>query len=463
MSRNVLPLGVVIACLGLPLSSLAAVTTISGGISTGYEYFDRQYDDSESTDDDDYSRFRVSPFITIVNETSRQSAEFRYAPSYWYDLDESEDDIDHTLSLDYMRLLTQHWSVTVADRLSITDEYNTYAPTTDPDSGDITSDRPGGDPAGDALRDDSGRRRYTNNTLNLGTSYIYAEDSAVGFDYAWTTLSNDDDTSGEDYQDYDKHDFGFTLGHRLNAQWKTSFMAGWTIGDYESVDNGSSSLIPADDDDVDEYRASFLADYLWSQLHTVSGYYGYNKSDYESNLRDDSEIHTMTLRWAWNVSERLRINAGGGPTYTKQDGSSGDWSTNAEFGLNYRLEKGSWAVKASHGTSFDNFSGTDDRGSSEFYRLQTNLQHALTEYLSMSAYASYSSEDRDEDLAGGGTDSVTTDTYALGCGFSYRFLEDYTAGLNYGFVHNTSDDDDDDYDDHRVVFSVAYENDWMRW
>lgn len=456
----------VAVCLSFPNVLNAAVATISGGVSTGYEYFDRKYDNSSSySEDDNYSRFRVSPFVTIASETARQSLEFKYAPSYWYDADQSEDDLDHQLSLEYLRMLTQYWNVSLTDRLSINDEFNSYSPITDPETGDIISQAPGVETSGDALRDERGRRRYTNNSLKLGTAYTYYEDSSVALDYVWTTLRNDQGYSGSNYQDYDKHDVGLTVGHRFDSRWKAIAEAGFIQGLYESVEDDSSAAIPADSDDVEEYRASLLIDYRLSQVHSLNGYYGYEQSDYESVLRNDAEIHNITLGWAWDISKRLSVNIGAGPTYTKQDGSSGDWSANADFGMKYTLEKGKVGLKASHGTTVQNFSGTDERGNTEFWRLQSYMNYSLTEYLSTSVYASYSNEDRDETtaLSTPNTETITTKVYAIGCSFNYRFLENYTAGLSYGYVHNTSDNDEDNYDDHRIALTVSYENDFFQW
>lgn len=443
----------------------AAVNTLSAGITTGYEYFDRSYDNSgSSSDDDDYSRFRVSPFVTITSETTRHTANFTYAPSYWYDFDESEDDLDHRLSLEYQRLLTQHWSFSLADDLRISDEYNSYSPTVDSKTGEITSEGPGAETSGNTLRDERGRRRYTNNALSLGTAYTYYEDSSIALDYGYQLLRNDSSYSGDNYQDYDRHDISTTLAHRINTRWKTTGSLGLVEGLYDSVENDSSNLIPADSDDVTEYRASLLAEYRWSQLHTLSGYYGYDQSDYESDLRDDSEIHTITFGWGWQPSERFNLNVGGGPTYTKRDGDDGTWGTNANFSMRYLLEKGSFAMNASHGTRIDNFSGTDERGDTKFWRAQLDYQRSLTELLGMNVYAGYVKEDRDETTSTtAGLQTISSDIYSVGGGLSYRFLENYSARLAYGFVSSSSDDDNDDYDDHLITFSVSYENEFLQW
>jgi len=461
---KILPWGV-IACLSVSTPLYAAVTTISGGIGSGYEYFDRQYDNSGSPDNDDYSRFTISPFVVVVSESERQSLTFNYAPTFWYDFDQNEDDVNQALSLEYLGKPTQYWSVSLADNLSITDEFNSYSPTTDPETGDITSGSPGADTSGDILRDQQGRRRYTNNSLSLGSAYTYYEDSSVALDYVWSILRNKSDYSGDDYQDYDKHDIGLTVAHKINTRWNATVGAGYVRGIYDSVGNNSNTTIPADSDDVDEYRASLLLNHRLTPLHTLSGLYSYNKSDYDSNQRNDGEIHNVTFGWIWDITPRLNLSLGGGPTYTKQDNSSGDWGSNENFGLRYRLEKGAVEVSAAHGTRFDNFDGTDQRGDNEYWNLQVSLRHSFTEYISVSSYVSYLNEDLTETASAGppATDTVSSKTYAAGATFDYRFLENYTAGLSYGFVRYSSDVDADDYDDHRIALTVSYENEFLRW
>ncbi len=462
MKKKLLAIGT-ITCLVLPSLTYAAVTTVSGGVSTGYEYFDREYENSRTTsssDDDDYSRFKISPFVTIVSETVRQSAKFTYAPTFWYDFDESEDDLDHRLTLDYTRALTRHWDFSLSDNLTVTDEFNSYSPTIDSDTGEITSGNPGADSAGDTLQDDRGRRRYTNNSLSLGTSYMYFEDSTIALNYSWTILRNDSDYSGDDYQDYDKHAVDLTVAHRINSSWKATTGVGYTRGMYDDV--GTTSF-PGDDDDLDEYRASFLLDHELSTQHSLSGAYRYNQTDYDSNLQNDSEIHDFTFGWGWRVSPKLDISLGVGPTYSKIDGSSGDWNSNENFSLNYRLERGSVGLTASHGISTDNFDGTNDRGNNEFWQLQSNVNYSLYQYTTVSGYVGYYEEDPEDNGSNISNNNADRKTYSAGCSINQRFLERYVASLSYGYVHNTSDDPDDEYDDNRVAFSISYENDFFQW
>jgi len=466
MKTKIMSVGIAIGLTTATPLSAAAVTTLSGGVTTGYEYFDRQYDESTASDNDDYSRIKIAPFVTITSETARQSAEFAYAPSFWYDFDQSENDTNHRLLANYTRYLTKDWNFIFSDNLIITDEFNSYRVATDPETGEIISGNPGANPeTGDTLRDARGRRRYTNNVLNLGSSYTYLEDSTVAVDYRWSSLNNSTDFSGDNYQDYDKHNISLTLAHRLNSRWKATAVAGYILGLYEDVGDGGDDTVPADSDDVDEYRGSLLVDYRLSPLHDLSGEYSYNQSDFESDLRQDSEIHNLTFGWGWNISPRLDMRLGGGPTYLKRDGQSDDWNYNANFALGYRLEKGSLGVSASRRYIFDNFSGTDERGIGEVWQVQARLEYAVYQYTSVSAYVGYLNEDRDETAASGppATETKNTENYSMGGTISYRFHEDYVADLSYGYVRRDSDKTDDNYDDNLIVLTVSYENDFFKW
>lgn len=482
-------------CMALSSTSNARVTTLTGGVSTGYDYFDRSYETETEVDDtvttsssrdDDHSRFFISPYIIVLSETPRDSAEIQYAPSFRWDLDESDDDVDHKFSLDYQRELTKRWSFTLSDNYIDTDEFNSYQPEVDSETGGIISERPGESTAtGDSLQDDSGRRSYYTNKLQVGTSYTYFEDSVVALDYSWDILRNDESDSGSNYQDYDKHNVGLTLGHRINSKWRTTAEVGMIRGLYDSVDSqdaDTESVDLAESDDVDEYRASLRVDHELSYNHSLNATYGYNEADYEAELRLDSEIHDITLGWAWLISPQLNMELGAGPTYTKRDGESGDWNYNGNFSMNYRFEKGSFSISAAGGEEFENFSGTEKRGNTEFFQFQADLIYALMERTSVSVYASFRSEDRDEladtesnqlilnEILSGETVTdpldvitVNTERYSAGCSLSYQLYENYVAEISYGYVRQDSEVDTDDYEDHSFIVSLSYENDFFRW
>jgi hypothetical protein len=468
------------ACIALATGSSASVKTMSGGLSLGYDFSDRQYENQDETSeasesvssvnsrDDDRSRFVVSPFVRIVSETPRHSAQIEYAPTFFYDVDESENDVNHKLLLDYNRSLTQRWTMSLSNNFINTDDYNSYSPTIDSTTGDIVSAKPGADAiTGDSLNDTSGRRRYYTNVLNLGSSYLYFEDSTLGFNYSWSVLRNDETDEGSNYEDYDKHDVNVFIDHRINSRWKVVASAGYIKGLYDSVDSTEDDTESIESNDTNEYRGSLGVHHELSTHHSLSTTYAYSGSEYESDLETDSEIHDLTFGWGWLVSPKLTLDMGAGPTYSKQDGEDGTWDYNGNFSLNYRMQKGSVGVVASGGRSFDNFSGTGERGTTDYWQVQSNFSYTPYQYTTVSAYLAYRNEDSDqattvtEDTVS--LETITSDEYSAGCSLTYRFFEHYSADLSYGYVRLESDNAEDEYQDHRVQLTLSYENDFLQW
>lgn len=230
--------------------------------------------------------------------------------------------------------------------------------------------------------------------------------------------------------------------------------------------------LETESDNVDELSASLRVDYYLNQRHSFYTSYNYSLSDYESDLRSDSEIHDLTLGWAWSVSPKLNISLGAGPTYSKTDGESGSWDSNGNVSLNYRLERGSLSVAASGGQDVENFSGSNERNISEYWQLQTSLSYSLLERTSLTAYLTYRNEDNEEagavttgtsDFDTTSTITVNEQTYGLGMGVSYIFHEDWSAKLSYGYTKKESDIADDEYDDHSIIVSISYQDDFFRW
>lgn len=541
----------------LSATTHARVTTVSGGATTSYSFFDRSYVTeggeegaaaSTDSDEDDYSRLIISPFITIVSESEKDAAEFRYSPSFRRELDDSESDIDHHFSLNYNRALSGRWDITLSDTFVPTDDYSSSAPVVDSETGEIISERPGADPVtGERLNDDRGRRSYFTNTFSAGTAYTYLEDSVFSADYSWTALRNDENEaeSSSSDQDYDKHNFNVAVAHRINSRWKVSGGLGYIMGLYDSSVSDSATLafdletesadlesasadldteladleteladldpaspefdsdkadlesqigdlesasadldaeltdlqteladLETESDNVDEFNADLRVDYYFTRRHSFNTSYNYSLSDYESDLRADSEIHDITFGWAWEISPTLNVSLGAGPTYSKTDGQSGSWDNNGNVALNYRFEKGSLSVVGSGGQDFENFSGTNERNLTEYWQLQTNLSYSVLERATLTAYATYRNEDSEEAgaVTTGTADSDTTttiavnkETYGLGMGVNYILHQDWSANLSYGYTKQESDIADDEYDDHSVTVSISYQNDFFRW
>ncbi|WP_176360088.1 hypothetical protein [Desulfosediminicola ganghwensis] len=467
----------VFCCLMIVGEAQARVTTLSGGVSLGYTDYERDYDiERPSSSSDDYSRIILSPFILIATESARDTLSFSYSPTFRFDLDDSDDnDVDNRLILDYERQLTERWEFTAANDFLQAEDANSYAPVLDPDTDSIISGTPGEDLAsGESISDDQGVRRYTRNALSFGTKYAYQEGSYFAFDYNWTTLDNDeDDEASNGYQDYDKYSFIAEIAHLLTGNWFTSASLGYVIGDFEEEELPGTSLELSDD--LDEYFAGVRGEYRVSAVESYSAAYKYSRADYDAPLQPDNEIQDITFGWIKEFSPKTEFNIGAGPTYTKIDGKSGDWSLNANVGLSRRIERGSLNLTAATGSEFQNFNSTEQRGTVDFQQLQADVSYMPIEYLNLRAFFTYRQEDEDDvpviDTDSGGEGpvsglvlrSVTTDRYAFGCGFDYRLSAHYVFDFKYVYNVYNSDLPEDEYDSYKFFVSLIYENDFFRW
>jgi len=468
--------GMAVVCLMIAGEAQARVTTLSGGVSLGFTDYERDYDiERSSSSSDDYSRILLSPFISLVTESSRDTLTFSYSPSFRFDLDDSDDnDVDNRVILDYERQLTDRWEITANNNFLQAEDANSYAPVRDPETDSIISDTPGEDLAsGESISDDRGVRRYTRNALSLGTQYNYQEGSYLSFDYVWTKLDNDEEETSRDYQDYDRHSFVAGVDHLITGNWFTSASLGYVIGDFEEEEIPGTLFELSDD--VDEYYAALRGEYKLSAVESYSAVYKYSRADYEAPLQPDNEIQDMTIGWAKEFSQKTEFNIGAGPTYTKVDGDSGDWSLNANVGLSRRIERGALNLAAATGSEFKNFNSTDQRGTVDFQQVQADVNYMPIEYLNLRAFFTYRQEDEDdapvisaEPGTGGSASelvlrSVTTDRYAFGCGFDYRLSDHYVFDFRYVYNVYNSDIPEDEYDSYKIIASLTYENDFFRW
>lgn len=88
----------------------------------------------------------------------------------------------------------------------------------------------------------------------------------------------------------------------------------------------------------------------------------------------------------------------------------------------------------------------------------------------MNGNLGYRYEDRPTSVVGSGaddtaaaTEEVNEEQYRAGLGVSYTFWQHYTASADYTFTTQESDLGENDYDDHRIVLSLSWQQDLMRW
>ena len=485
-----------LATAAVPVAS-ARVNTLSGGVSTSYEYQERTYTGETTTTGTDgqttqlrpnerHSRFILSPTVSIVSETMRDKAEFDYTPSFYYDVSQSDSNVDHKLLASYHRSLTQFWEITLADNYRKTEQLNDYStPVTSANgTGSVTSVDTAIASAGSQLRDEPGRRRYSTNNLYFATDYAYAQDSLISFAYTWSTLRNDV-SAFSGYQDYDKHAFAGSGSYRFDPRWKITGYGNYIRGLFDTVgvatDQGTTAVATQPSDDLRQYRAGATLESDLIPHQPLSLNYDYSTTRYDSSLQNDSQIHSLTLGWKWSYSPRLEFAAGAGPSYIIQDNADNTWRANGNASVNYSLEKGSIKLAVDGGTEYQNFSGTtQDQGLTKYWQVRTDLTYNLLRDLTSTLYGLYRDESRDQVTASSAIDQTSSSTetgtagtvisrsnggkrYAAGGSITYQFWQYYSASLSYSYVRWNADLVANAYEDNRVIFTVAYNNDLLRW
>lgn len=518
--KFILPPVLLVTMVGLVGKSIGRDFKVTGGLSTGYEWYDRRYDDdsgqgSASTDaeattgtteatepevtitenltslsDDDYSRFRITPLIGLSSVSARDEFEIRYKPSFRYDVDSYDHDIDHDLTASASRYITQNWELSLDEKFVLSDAV-------DDDSILATSDST-------RLSDNEGRRTYWTNEVKLESHYTYWEDSIFSTGYIYKVLTNEDLREGSNYEDYDRHEVFISAAHRFDSIWKLTLTGRYVRGFYEQVgstvsatdeevetqqDAGSeeglveSTVATVDqetDNDLREYRAETILESTLIEQHPLSMRYSFYGVDYDDPERSSAAIHDGTLGWKWNVSKDFSFSLGAGPTYQQTEGQDGEWGYNANLGLEYRLERGSLKLTANRGFDRENFSGTDETGLKEYWQSRLEMSYSPLQQLTLSLFASYRYEDQEEItsaepvVAEGEvpteespllteTEFFNRQRYMAGAKIGYDFGQWYKLSLAYDYTHQDSEREDDSYDDHRATITLSYEQDLFKW
>jgi hypothetical protein len=482
----------VLALIAFPTTLLARVNTMTTGLSTSYDFYDRSSEptatdpaatlptaNTTDTDEDDYSRIAVSPLLIFVSDSQENHFELRAAPSIKYDLLGSQTDWDNDLFVSAIHSLNKSWQLNISNAYLRSDYQNTLlenAAATDTQNTQDTTPE---------LSSDLGRIRYWRNTLTAGSTYNYDQESKVAVGGDFIVLRNDESAT-DSYDDYDRYAFHLKNDHRFNDTWKTITNLSLVRGDYEPTNletpvAESETIAPetsaaADtnnfSNDLTEYH--FLATLENHQfLHnTLLLNYNYIGAHYDEALIDTGEIHQSRLSWKREFSKRLNTTLGAGPSYEKTSGYDANWGGNGIAEVNYLLQHGSFTFGVEKRYDVDNFSGTDERGIIDYWDTHLLLNYQLTEHVSINGRLAYRYEDRtdstispDDPLTSEASTLATyhKDKISTGLGLRYEFLRYYSAGLNYTFTSQDSERIEDDYDDHRLLFTLAWKQEWLRW
>ncbi len=487
----VTPIIMLFSTLFLLQDSNARLNIITGGLSTGYDYDETTYDrddhSEESTprDNEFAKQLSLSPLVIYESSTSIDNITLRFNPSFLYDFEDETSDFDHNFSLSAYRDFSQRFRVDLSE---------TYVYSDDPELLQAES-------SADYNR---GRRRYWTNDFNINSTYAYNPESTFGAGYTFRVMRNDDTGPGG-YEDYDRHIADLSLQHRINASWNIGITTSVTRGLFDPPDSETVSaaediledISPGITDDIDttnlssdlhEYRAAATLNWILSPRKTAFISYDFSASDYDAILRNNTNLHNLSIGGQYQHTRRLSFGLGGGPSYENTETFDPNWGYNAHARVDYDLaERTNFGFGGEKGYDQENFSSNNtalgrDQGLTEYWDWQLDFSHNFNNELTITAFGSYRDE-RQENIihaileeieAGGDFENTDQETfrersvfsrqiYTAGGSLSYSFLQWYTAAVNYTYRTQDSEQINDSYDEHRVYLTLSFEKELFRW
>ncbi|MFT5728850.1 MAG: hypothetical protein ACI8PB_003010 [Desulforhopalus sp.] len=451
----------IIPCLST--NTQARVNIVNTGLSLSYDFDDRQYEDR---DDDEYQSIAITPQIHFISTGIKDRFEIQASPSIKYDLIDSETNWDNDLLLAAERGISKNWRLIGSNSLRRSDNYESsssfYGQTTQDNSPELSAD--------------FGRSRYWRNTFDLTSEHLYGQQNALDFGFNYIILRNDE-SEERTYEDYDRYTGSITNQHRFNQKWQTVTDFSVVKGEFE--DTGSIALLTEEEslsDDLMEYRLLLTGENNFSRQITLSLFYNYIGTRYDEDVQVDGDIHQVQFRGVHNYSRQTTITLGVGPSYEKSEGLDANIGGNGIAEFTHRSERGSFTFGVEKLYDVDNFSGTNERGFVDSWETHLLADYQILSDLVLDGYIRYTYEDRD-DLPTSLSDSLTStdpsgdiileeyhnDIFVSGIGLRYNFLRNYTASLDYTFSKQESDRLGKDYDDHRILVSLSWAQDILRW
>lgn len=466
---------------------VAGANSLSAGITVSYDY-DKRLPEESTQDDSRYQRISINPSLEYNYSASpRDTLGIRVAPSIKYDLEESETDWNYNdLLISFSKGLTKYWDINGSNSFLRSDDQGAGEPVgvggvgQEDQEVQVEIDDSTSAPE---LSNDPGRNKYWRNDLQLGSNLTYAEGSSIYFGFGYTVLRNDSDT--DSYEDYDRYAYRLSNNHQYSPIWSSSFGGSYIVGDFEEADSNPtivdqsetiseiSGLAGNSSSDVEEYGVDVSLNNYSFRNNVLSVSYNYSGSEYEDPLQNDSDVHQGRLTWQKDYSKKLSTTIGAGPSYQKVEGQDSNYGGNGIVSIDYRIKHGSIGFALEKGYDIENFSGTDERGVVDVWDVDLSAGYRLNRDLSLSSGLNYRNEKRDELLPLGSglgepngearVTEITKDIYSLDLGLSYSFMRFYSASINYTFLRQESDQVTDEYDDHRIVLSLSWSQELLRW
>jgi len=482
----------IVACPG---PSAARQTLVIGSMGMGYDFWDRTYDSEGdaglTVDEDEGDRrdWRAWPEIEVQSLGIHDSLSLRYAPVLTYDELLSSTDVDHYLSLAGERSLRRDWAVSLANDFVLSSDPTRYSETffspgrIAPAEGTEEPVQPAQvEPAPDEISQNIGRRRYWSNNLVLGTTYTYAQDSDVGFNYGFRVLRNESDEEEgitEEYDEYDRHEFAGLWSYRFNPAWRSDLSLSYIKGLYDDVEaEVPPELIDPEappeaffvSQDLEEYRVDAGLDYTRSVTDVFPFLYRFRGTQYE-DVRRDIWAHELSAGWNHAFDVRTRLEIGAGPSYVETEDLDEEWGYNAYLGFTRAYQHGDISARVSKSYEPRNFTGSEDTGMTDMLEARLDLTYGFTPNLSATLFGLYRNEEILDPQgeyylsALGGADplaeesigdySYTRDSYSVGASVSYGFWRWFVATVRYAYYDQDGDLIEDSYNDHRIAFLIS--------
>ena len=434
----------------------------------------------------------LSPRLTFSSTGISDVVEFTYAPGVHYDHIDESTDLDHDFGLRMEKNLTRNWLVTLNNHFFLGEDpiRDEELRTTDiiSQTGEPAPPEPsvGSPPAepDQTLTERFGRRRYWTNTMDAGSEYTYGEDRIINVGYTFDVLRNDDADVGG-YTDYDRHTGDLLLHHRFNRKWSTEGEASYTRGLFDqprvaiTAPAGQQAAV-IDSEDLKEYNFRLRGTYDTSSHYHLFTEYGFLGTDYDSSLRQDSDIHNLTLGFNYDISQRLHVTLSGGPSWVVRDNSSTETDYNAYGGITWDFLHGTTTLFAGKSYVQDNFDGRGS-GLTDSWDTGVTLDYQLTRNLTAAFSATYTHDQRQQLPLAQTAIFVdqeqpaptefnrfeyTEKDYDAGASLTYTFLRWYSLTGGYRYYNHDSDltaDGADSYHEHRAYIELAVSKELFRW
>lgn len=535
--------GAVIAAILTTGTVWARQNILIGEVSVRYDHQDRTYDNDGvrpevPTDSDgeavtqgagdgrrvivfddregDRRDYILSPRLTFSSTGINDVIELTYAPGVNYDDIDETTDLDHDFRLRMEKNMTRNWLVKLSNRFFLGEDpvRAEQRRTADivPGSGVTAAPEPVvGSPAAEpdqALTERFGRRRYWTNAMDVGTEYTYGEDRLVSVGYTFNVLRNDDSDAAGGYTDYDRHSGDLLLHHRFSRKLSAEGEAGYSRGLFDEPDifvvtppsapapSGEGAQEPSeatpavrqlagdDSDDIKEYSFRIRGGYDKSAHLNLFTEYSYLGTDYDSTLREDSDIHNVALGFDYDITSRLHATMSAGPSWVNFENRSTETDYNAHAGLSWDYMHGVIRFFADKSYNTENFDGRRS-GLTDSWNTGVSLDYQFTRDLTAAFSATYAHDDRlqlpipqtivvvDDDQTGEPRTpedfsevQYTERDYDVGITLSYTFLRWYTLSGGYRYYNFDTDSADSGYGpyhEHRAFIEMTFSKEMFRW